>query len=177
MRRMPAAKAVSLRMTKLEEMNPSERLFGIGVSGGVEHMDLRCKLNHQTKHWSLVLDFPNAFNTVDRAAVLEEVAIRARALTPFVAKCYGDQPADVFFIMNTGERRNITSNTGFHQGSALGSALFCMLIGNHPPEVPGPLRAQGRHRYLLPDHQPQHDAGGNVPQGENAEGGCHPKQG
>lgn len=47
-------------------------------------MGLRCKLSHQTGHWLLVLDWSNACNTVKRAVTLEEVAIRAVALTPFV---------------------------------------------------------------------------------------------
>lgn len=62
-------------------------------------------------------------------AVLEEVAIRVPALTPFVAKYFGDQPKDVFVQMDIGGRRNMPSNTGVHQGDALGPVLFCMPVG------------------------------------------------
>lgn len=52
----------------------------------------------------------------------------APGLTPFVAKCCGGRPADVYFEMDTGERKNVPSKTGIHQGDALGAALFCMLL-------------------------------------------------
>ncbi|CAN0282779.1 unnamed protein product, partial [Laminaria digitata] len=68
-------------------------------------------------------DCSNAFNTVKRTAVLAEAAICVPAITPFVAKCYGERSAPVFFQMDSGERRKIDCSSGVQQGNA---ALFCM---------------------------------------------------
>lgn len=60
---------------------------------------------------------------------MEEVTKRASALTPFAAKCCGGKPPEVFFQLDTGERKTIAPNTGIRQGEALGSAFFCMPEG------------------------------------------------
>ena len=49
------------------------------------------------KHWKSLSDCSNAFNTVKRTAVLAEAATRVPALKPFVAKCYREKYATVFF--------------------------------------------------------------------------------
>ena len=43
--------------------------------------------------------------SVNRTPVLTEVATCMPALTPFVAKCYSERPADVFLPMDSGEHR------------------------------------------------------------------------
>ena len=48
------------------------------------------------------------------------------ALTPFVAKCYDERLAPVFFQMDSGERRRIDCSSGVQQGDATELALFCM---------------------------------------------------
>ncbi|CAM9931394.1 unnamed protein product, partial [Laminaria digitata] len=72
------------------------RQFGVAVPGGVEHVGLRARTLHETGNWLVHTDCSNAFNTVKRTAVLEEVANHVPAPKPLVAKCYGTRPADVF---------------------------------------------------------------------------------
>ena len=48
------------------------------------------------------------------------------ALTPFVAKCYGEMSAPVFFQMESGEGRKVNRCSGVQQGGAIGPVLFCM---------------------------------------------------
>ncbi|CAN0455442.1 unnamed protein product, partial [Laminaria digitata] len=72
-------------------------------------------------------DCPNAFNTVRRTAVPEEVANCVPALTPSVAKCY-DTPAGVFFRMDSEETRTIACSSGVQQGDPMGPAMFCLAL-------------------------------------------------
>ncbi|CAN0492541.1 unnamed protein product, partial [Laminaria digitata] len=102
--------------------------FGVAVPGGVEHVGLRARTLHETGNWLVLADCSNAFNTVKRTAVLEEVANCVPALTPLVSKCYGTRPADVVFRMDSGETRTITCSSGVHQGDPMGPAMFRMAI-------------------------------------------------
>ncbi|CAN0517664.1 unnamed protein product, partial [Laminaria digitata] len=76
----------------------------------------------------VLTDCSNAFNTVNRTAVLEEVANCVPALTPLVAKCCGTRPADVFFRMDTGETRTIACSSDVQQGDPMGPAMFCLAL-------------------------------------------------
>ena len=58
--------------------------------------------------------------------MLVEAATCVPALTPFVAKCYGEMSAPMFFQMESGERWKIDCSSGVQQGDAMGPALFCM---------------------------------------------------
>ncbi|CAN0592515.1 unnamed protein product, partial [Laminaria digitata] len=69
----------------------------------------------------VLTDCSNAFNTVKRTAVLEEVA-------KVLAKCYGTRPADVFFRMDSGETRTIACSSGIQQGDPMGPAMFCLAL-------------------------------------------------
>ncbi|CAN0545524.1 unnamed protein product, partial [Laminaria digitata] len=77
------------------------RQFGVAVPGGVGHVGLSARTLHETGNWLVLTDFSNAFKTVKRTEVLEEVANCVPALTPLVSKCYGTRPADVFFRTRT----------------------------------------------------------------------------
>ena len=79
------------------------RQFGVAVPGGVEHVGRRARTLHQTGNWLVITDFSNAFNTVNKTAVLVEVVNCVPALTPFVVKRYGTRPTDVFFRTDSGE--------------------------------------------------------------------------
>ena len=94
--------------------------------GGVEQVALRARVHHEAKNWLILTDCSNAFNTVKRTAMLAEAATCVPALTPFVAKCYGEMSAPEFFQMESGERRKIDCSSGVQQGDAMGPALFCM---------------------------------------------------
>ena len=109
---------------RLEEANREARQFR--VRGGVEQVALRARVHHEAKNWLILTDCANAFNTVKRTAMLAEAAICVPALTPFVAKCYGEMSEPVFFQMESGERRKIDCSCGVQQGDAMGPTLFCM---------------------------------------------------
>ncbi|CAN0452726.1 unnamed protein product, partial [Laminaria digitata] len=104
------------------------RQFGVTVPGGVEHVGLRARTLHETCNWLVLTDCSNAFNTVKRTAVLEEVANCVPALTPLVSKCYGTRPADVFFRMDSGGTRTIACSSGVQQGDPMGPAMFCLAL-------------------------------------------------
>ena len=103
------------------------RQFGVAVPGGVEHVGLRARKLHETGNWLVLTDCSNAFNTAKRTVVLAEVA-NLPALTPFVAKCYGTRPADVFFRMDSGETRTIVCSSGVHQGDPMRPVMFCLAL-------------------------------------------------
>ena len=58
--------------------------------------------------------------------MLADAATCVPALTPFVAKCYGEMSAPAFFQMESGERRKVDCSSGVQQGDAIGPAFFCM---------------------------------------------------
>ena len=60
--------------------------------------------------------------------MLAEVSNCVPALTPFVVKCYGTRPADVFFRMDSGETRTIASSSGVQQRDPMGPAMFCLAL-------------------------------------------------
>lgn len=91
---------------KLEKVSLSKRQFSVGVSGAAEHTGPRYNMFHQTGHWLIVDDYFNAFNTVERAVFLKQVAKCVPAFTPFVANFYAGKSAKVFFQMNAGDRGN-----------------------------------------------------------------------
>ncbi|CAN0101460.1 unnamed protein product, partial [Laminaria digitata] len=76
----------------------------------------------------VVTDCSNVFFAVKRTAVLAEVANCGPALMPFVAKCYGTRPADVFFRMDSGEARTVTCSSRIQQGDPIGPVMFCLAL-------------------------------------------------
>ena len=49
-----------------------------------EDVGVRARALHETGNWIMLTDCPNAFNTVNRTAVLAKVATYEPALAPFV---------------------------------------------------------------------------------------------
>ena len=125
-RRLIAAGTMLQWRPRLDEANREARQFGVGVRGGVEQVVLRARVHHEAKNWLILTDCSNAFNSVKRTAMLAEAATYVPALTPFVAKCYGEMSVPVFFQMESGERRKIDCPSGVQQGDAMGPALYCM---------------------------------------------------
>ena len=92
-RRLLAAGTMRQWRPRLEEINREARQFWVGVRGAVEQVALRARVHHEGKEWLILTDCSNAFNTVKRTAALAEAATCVPALTPFVAKCYGERSA------------------------------------------------------------------------------------
>ncbi|KAL7610215.1 hypothetical protein Lser_V15G14394 [Lactuca serriola] len=72
----------------------------------------------------LTVDFSNAFNLVDRSALLDEVRLRCPSISLWVEFLYGQ--AARLYLGNT----HIRSSTGVQQGDPLGPLLFAIVL--HP---------------------------------------------
>lgn len=85
--------------------------------------------------WTLMLDFTNAFNSIDRGRMFEEIRNRIPSLTPWIECCYGAQP-----ILHLGNDQ-ILSCCGVQQGDPLGPLGFALtlqpILERMKAEVPG----------------------------------------
>ena len=50
----------------MEKLNREARQYGVGVSGGVEHVASRARIHHEAGNWIIQTDVSNAFNSVFR---------------------------------------------------------------------------------------------------------------
>ncbi|CAN0279508.1 unnamed protein product, partial [Laminaria digitata] len=104
------------------------RQFEVAVPGGVEHVSLRARTLQEAGNSLVTTDCCKAFNTVKSKEVLAEVTDCVPALTPFVAKCYGTRPDDVFFRMDSGETRTIACSGGVEEEDPTGPAIFWLAL-------------------------------------------------
>ena len=72
----------------------------------------------------LLLDFSNAFNSIDRSHMFSEVRARIPSLSSWVESCYSSQP-----ILHFG-KHTILSRCGVQQGDPLGPLCFALTL--HP---------------------------------------------
>ena len=101
-RRLIAAGTMRELRLRMENLNLEARQYRVGVSGGVEHVTLRARIHHEAG--IIQTDVSNAFNSVFRKPMLEQVAACAPALTGFVAKCYGERPASCLLYTSPSPR-------------------------------------------------------------------------
>ncbi|KAK2443431.1 hypothetical protein QL285_014538 [Trifolium repens] len=101
--------------------------FGVGISGGAEvvlHSANRI-LNQRHEDGSLAMltvDFSNAFNMVDRSALLQEVRARCPSIALWVEFLYGQATR---LYLGDG---HIMAATGVQQGDPLGPLLFALVL-------------------------------------------------
>ena len=100
---------------------------GVATRNGTEaivHTVRRWVQRHagQPDHVLLKIDFSNAFNTVDRAALLRETRLRLPGLSPWAEWCYGHHSRLLF------QGTALSSEAGVQQGDPLGPLLFALAL-------------------------------------------------
>ena len=88
-------------------------------------MALRARI-HEAGNWIIETDACNAFNSVLRKPMIQQVAACKPVLTGFVTKCYGERPTSVFSQMDSGERAKLECSRGVQRRDAMGPNLFCL---------------------------------------------------
>ena len=103
------------------------------------------------RHWSnsdfvlLKVDFANAFNAIDRHALLLQCRQLLPDLLPWVRWCYGGQP---LLFHPTG---NLRSCVGVQQGDPLGPLLFCLVLRILTARIHEACPGLDLHRWYLDD--------------------------
>ena len=102
--------------------------YGVSTPGGAEVMSHLIQLCSQQDENSVILkvDAKNAFNTISRDIILEEVAVHFPQIYPFVAKCYVNSTPLVVSL--NGQDTTIQSVEGVQQGDPLGPFLFSLAL-------------------------------------------------
>ncbi len=116
--------AFSARISARSRFLPSQ--LGVGVKGGCEaiiHSVSRHFSSAPTdKCWTLLLDFSNAFNSVDRGHMFHEFRKHIPSLSPWMEACYSCQPN---LLMGN---HSILSCCGVQQGDPLGPLGFALTL-------------------------------------------------
>ncbi|GJY61327.1 putative reverse transcriptase domain-containing protein [Tanacetum coccineum] len=120
-----AMKGVGKKMSKYL----SDFQFRVGVLGGAKAIlhsvnQVLSEYHNDGSLAMLTLDFSNAFNLVDRSALLHEVRVKCPSISLWVDLLYGQ--ASRLYVGDT----HIWSATGVQQGDPLGPFLFALIL--HP---------------------------------------------
>ena len=118
-----------------------------GIGGGVAHVVLRARIQHEAGNWIIQTNAFNAFNSVQRKPMLEQVVACTPALTGFVAKRYGERPASMFFLMDSGKRTELECSRGVQLEDAIGLALFYLPLWPVLTRVREEYESQGVDAY------------------------------
>ncbi|KAL0219430.1 hypothetical protein P9112_005083 [Eukaryota sp. TZLM1-RC] len=78
--------------------------------------------NQKGKNYLLNIDFKNAFNSVFRSSILQELELQYPPLLPYFKLMYGS-PSNLIF-----HSENIVSSRGVKQGDPLGPFFFCLAL-------------------------------------------------
>ena len=94
---------------------------GVGIPGATEaviHKVREWMRSAPPDHALLQVDFANAFNTIDRSAMLSAIARRCPKFLPYATFCYGASTPLI------GDTFSLESCTGTQQGDACGPLFF-----------------------------------------------------
>ncbi len=107
--------------------------FGVGVKGGCEVIahalhaceDMLFDDENIATDWSIqTIDFSNAFNTVRRRFIYDELTIHFPSLIPYFQFCYS-KPTNIYFKDGTVAA---VCSTGVKQGDPLGPLFFALAL-------------------------------------------------
>ena len=116
--------ANSVRSQILSSLSPLQ--MGVGVKGGCEAIIHTASLLLASKDtnicWTLLLDFSNAFNSVNREAMFTQFRKHIPGLSAWMESCYSGQP-----LLLLGEDI-IHSCSGVQQGDPLGPLGFALTL-------------------------------------------------
>ena len=102
--------------------------FGCAVPGGIEHVihTLQCTLEDtRYKCAAVSLDFTNAFNTLDRAFMLEQLYQQPKLKALWNITAWGYSSSSTLYVM---DNTPLQSHNGARQGDPLGCILFANAI-------------------------------------------------
>ena len=129
----------SVQSEALQVLTPLQ--VGVGVKGGCEaivHSVSRTLEDPNTppvERWTLLLDFSNAFNSINWDRMFQEIRARIPSMAAWMESCYGVQP-----ILHLGAD-SILSCSGVQQGDPLGPLGFALtlqpIVERFKAEVPG----------------------------------------
>ena len=126
--RGPAAKCTA-RAAKCEALDILAPLqLGVGISSGCEaivHSVSNCLEDRNIlpeDHFILLVDFLNAFNSVDHSSLFWEVRHHTPSISAWVECCYGSHP-----LLRLGDH-TISSSCGVQQGDPLGPLGFALTL-------------------------------------------------
>ena len=102
--------------------------YGVATPGGLEQVVHQLQAGLEAhEDWGLFkCDLSNAFNSVARATIFEEVSEHFPSLLPFTTFLYG-QPSPLIY-RNGDSSAVLSSQEGVHQGDPLGPFYFCIAI-------------------------------------------------
>jgi hypothetical protein len=120
---------------KLAPVLTGMKQFGVGMPAGVEHAAMEARLWHSLFGTTVQLDCVNAFNSVDRAAILAAIQRFCPELLPYFTAVYcGETLPEMRAEMRKADGAQadlvylILSELGCQQGDPLGPLLFALAL-------------------------------------------------
>ena len=123
--KIPARCIVKAFRPRLTEHFISGSQFGEGVPGGLESVvhSVRLLLDQNPNHIALSLDMKNAFNTIRRADVAQQLHASFPEIVPFFKMSY-DPKSRLYVRTNDGGLETLISDEGTKQGDPIAGTLF-----------------------------------------------------
>ena len=114
---------------EMTEFFPKGHQFGVAFSGGTEFFAKLVSVLREelTEHVFMSLDFANAFNSVSRASIAEELKKHFPQLLPWFMQMYG-HTSNLVFGLRDGEVVILNSAEGDQQGDPLAPFYFALAI-------------------------------------------------
>ena len=114
------------RSTALLALAPLQ--LGVGVKGGcdaiIHAISSLMSSGNPAPHWTLLLDFSNAFNNISREAMFKQIRRHVPSLSAWMESCYSSQA-----LLRLGQD-TVLSCCGVQQGDPLGLLDFTLSL--HP---------------------------------------------